>query len=61
MKSKGTLLLALLLLVAMMASFAEGGQEAAAATPAGPVTVEFWHAMTGKNGEILDTDRKSVV
>ena len=59
MKSKGTLLLALLLLVAMMASFAEGGQEAAAATPAGPVTVEFWHAMTGKNGEILDTIAKN--
>ncbi|MFH2115253.1 MAG: sn-glycerol-3-phosphate ABC transporter substrate-binding protein UgpB [Spirochaetota bacterium] len=54
MKSKVTLLATLLLLVATGFSFAAGGQEAAAPEPTGPVTVEFWHAMTGKNGEILD-------
>jgi len=54
MRNGRVVIVAVLLTFVTLGAFAAGGKEASVPAPSGPITLEFWHAMTGKNAENIE-------
>lgn len=54
MRNKSLAIFTAIFMIAAVGAFAAGTKESATPAPSGPITLEFWHAMTGKNAENVE-------